>query len=180
MCPFRVKQYHQLFRQFWLAMFLQLMLVGVSAFYYWMHFTESTMWLFHRLRCNVAGITMTQYYIIILTINTIVGPANIHYLHIITIIYTFLEINVCLLDLQLCLLLVTACCLGSINKRSDIYIQSGYVHHHLSQNGLLNQAITPVSNWEMGSEGSACVTECNVCVPGHDPLTFFSVVLSLF
>ena len=30
-----------------------------SAFYYSMHFIESTMWLFHRLRCNVAGITMT-------------------------------------------------------------------------------------------------------------------------
>ena len=39
--------------------FLQFMLAVVGAFYYFIHFTESTMWLFHRLQCNVAGITMT-------------------------------------------------------------------------------------------------------------------------
>ena len=45
--------------QLWLTMFLQFMLVVVSAFYYFLRFIESTMWLFHRLQCNVAGITMT-------------------------------------------------------------------------------------------------------------------------
>ena len=42
------------------TMFLQFMLVVVSEFYYFIHFIESTMRLFHRLQCNVAGtVTMT-------------------------------------------------------------------------------------------------------------------------
>ena len=39
--------------------FLLFLLAVVGVFYYFIHFIESTMWLFHRLQCNVAGITMT-------------------------------------------------------------------------------------------------------------------------
>ena len=70
MRPFRVKRCHQQqFCQLWLTMFLQFMHIVVSAFYYFVHFTESTMWLFDRFQCNVSGITMTQYYIIILYVD---------------------------------------------------------------------------------------------------------------
>ena len=70
MRPFRVKRCHQqLFCQLWLIMFLQFMRIVVSAFDYFIHFIESTMWLFHRLQCIVSGLTMTQYYILILYVD---------------------------------------------------------------------------------------------------------------